>query len=65
MQPEGEAGTGAAAHFRALESLYRSVPINRTFVFDIEVGQGFAPIQLESDEAVFLPLGSLPSYRPG
>jgi uncharacterized protein (TIGR00369 family) len=58
MPPEGEAGTGAAAHFRALEALYRSAPINRTFVSDIEIGQGFARIRFEVDEAVFHAAGA-------
>ncbi len=58
MPPEGQAGTGAAAHFRALESLYRSAPINRMFVSDIEVGQGYARIRFEVEEAVFHAAGA-------
>jgi len=32
--------TGAAAHFRALESLYASAPINRIFPSQLAVGEG-------------------------
>ena len=54
MRPEGEAGAGAAAHFRALESLYRHAPINRLFRSEIEiVEEGFARIRFDIDEAVF------------
>ena len=51
MPLDGEAG--AAAHFRALESLYRHAPINRLFDSDIEVGDGFARISFLVDETVF------------
>lgn len=54
MRPEGRQDPGAAAHFCALESLYRHAPINRLFQSDIEiVEQGFARIRFEIDEAVF------------
>ena len=53
MPPEGSAGTGAAAHFRALESLYRSAPINRKFASEIEIGEGFARIQFDVDVDTF------------
>ena len=50
MRPEGgpddEAG---AAHYRALESLYRDAPINRLFTSTIEIGEGFARIRFEVD----------------
>ena len=58
MPPEGEPNRGAAAHFRALEGLYRSAPINRMFASDIEVGGGFARIRFEVDEAMFHAAGA-------
>jgi len=44
MPPEG----GQAAHFRALESLYRSAPVNGRFESEIEIVEpGFARIRFE------------------
>ena len=46
MPPEPAAG--AAAHFRALESLYRSAPINGLFGSSIEIAEpGLARIRFE------------------
>ena len=46
MPPEAEAG--AAAHFRALESLYRHAPVNGLFESRLEiVEKGFARIRFE------------------
>jgi uncharacterized protein (TIGR00369 family) len=54
MRPEGGPDAGAAAHFRALESLYRHAPINRLFKSEIEiVEEGFARIRFDIEEAVF------------
>jgi uncharacterized protein (TIGR00369 family) len=54
MPPEGRPGSGALAHFRALESLYRHAPINRLFRSEIEiVDEGFARIRFDIDEGVF------------
>jgi len=54
MRPDGQPGAGAAAHFRALETLYRQAPINRLFHSKIEiVEEGFARIRFDIDEAVF------------
>jgi uncharacterized protein (TIGR00369 family) len=54
MRPEGQPDAGAAAHFRALESLYRHAPINRLFKSQIEiVEEGFARIRFDIEEAVF------------
>lgn len=40
--------SGEAAHFRALESLYRSAPINAFFKSEIDIaGQGVARIRFE------------------
>jgi uncharacterized protein (TIGR00369 family) len=51
MPPDGpirDAEAGAAAHFRALESLYLEAPINRLFTSRLEiVEQGHALIRFE------------------
>ena len=48
-----ESGVGAAAHFRALESLYRSAPVNQLFESTLEiVEEGFARIRFMVDERV-------------
>jgi uncharacterized protein (TIGR00369 family) len=54
MRPDGQPGAGAAAHFRALETLYRQAPINRLFHSEmVIVEEGFARIRFDIDEAVF------------
>lgn len=58
MPPEVGPEIGAAAHFRALESLYRSAPINRKFASEIEIAQGFARIRFNIDEADFHAAGA-------
>jgi uncharacterized protein (TIGR00369 family) len=62
MPPEagpGATSTGAAAHFRALESLYRQAPVNRLFESRIEiVEEGFARIRFKVDEAAFHAAGA-------
>jgi uncharacterized protein (TIGR00369 family) len=63
MPPEprvgGPASAGAAAHFRALESLYRHAPVNGLFDSRIEiVEEGFARIRFEVAEAVFHAAGA-------
>ena len=57
MPPEplagGEALSGAEAHFRALESLYRAAPINRLFESRLEIPEaGVARIHFTIDESV-------------
>lgn len=54
MPPDREGAiTGEEAHFRALESLYRSAPINRLFKSDLEItDSGLARIRFEVDESV-------------
>lgn len=37
MPPDGDRGAGAEAHFRALESLYRSAPVNTLFESELEI----------------------------
>ena len=57
MPPEAPAG--AAAHRRALESLYRQAAINRLFRSSIEIAeQGFARIEFEVEEAMFHAAGA-------
>ncbi len=58
MPPEG--GDGARAHHRALESLYRSAPINRTFPSELEIVEdGFARIRFEVGTDHFHAAGAL------
>jgi uncharacterized protein (TIGR00369 family) len=57
MPPEGEGG--AAAHLRALESLYRSAPVNALFRSTIEIAeQGFARIRFEVARELFHAAGA-------
>jgi uncharacterized protein (TIGR00369 family) len=60
MPPRGEdaASAGAAAHFRALESLYRHAPINGLFVSAIEIEQGFARIRFDVSEQAYHAAGA-------
>jgi uncharacterized protein (TIGR00369 family) len=55
MPPEA---AGAEAHYRALESLYRSAPVNRLFDSRIEIGEGFARIRFVVDETVYHAAGA-------
>jgi len=55
MPPEGadDAYRGEDAHFRALESLYRSAAINRLFESSLEIPEaGVARIRFEVDDRV-------------
>jgi uncharacterized protein (TIGR00369 family) len=57
--PAGAAGTGAAAHFRALEALYRAAPVNQLFASALEiVDEGFARIRFTVDESVYHAAGA-------
>ena len=59
MPPErADATAGAAAHFRALESLYRRAPINGVFQSEIEIGEGSARIKFAVDESHFHAAGA-------
>ncbi|HEX5181907.1 MAG TPA: PaaI family thioesterase [Allosphingosinicella sp.] len=63
MPPEGETAAapfaGEAAHYRALESLYRSAPVNRLFDSRIEiVGPGFARIRFRVEKGLFHAAGA-------
>jgi len=51
--------TGEDAHFRSLESLYRSAPINDGFASDIEIVEaGLARIRFEVEERQFHAAGA-------
>ena len=53
------AGTGATAHLRALEALYRAAPVNRLFESTLElVEEGFARIRFEVEEGCFHAAGA-------
>ena len=55
MPPEA----GAAAHYRALESLYRHAPVNQVFTSELEiVEEGFARIRFEVDGRFFHAAGA-------
>lgn len=57
MPPEPDAG--AAAHYRALESLYRQAPINAVFESRLEIVEsGFARIRFEVREPHFHAAGA-------
>ena len=55
MPPEA---AGAEAHFRALESLYRSAPVNRLFDSRIEIEEGVARIRFVVNETVYHAAGA-------
>lgn len=56
MPPEN---AGAGAHFRSLESLYRSAPINQLFKSRLEITEeGSARIHFDVDESVFHAAGA-------
>ncbi|RVQ67737.1 PaaI family thioesterase [Croceicoccus ponticola] len=51
--------TGAALHWRALESLYASAPVNRTFASRLEIpAEGRSRITFDVDENVFHAAGA-------
>lgn len=54
-----DAPTGAAAHFRALESLYAAAAINRLFESRLEIGEaGVARIRFDVDERMYHAAGA-------
>jgi uncharacterized protein (TIGR00369 family) len=61
MPPDpGSAPTGAEAHFRALESLYATAPINRLFASRLEIVEpGVARIRFRLDERHFHAAGAV------
>ena len=51
--------TGAKAHFRRLEALYRSAPVNRRYQSTLEIiAPGQARIHFKVDEASFHAAGA-------
>lgn len=57
--PPDPAEAGAAAHFRALESLYREAPVNHLFDSSMEiVEEGFARIRFTISKSVFHAAGA-------
>jgi len=58
MPRDSASGAGAAAHYRALESLYREAPVNRLFESHIDIGEGFARIRFEVDAKSFHAAGA-------
>ena len=55
----GEPAPGAALHFRALERLYASAPVNELFASRLEVtGEGHARIQFEITESTYHAAGA-------
>lgn len=54
-----ESATGAELHWRSLESLYASAPINRLFASNLTIpGEGLARIAFDIDESVFHAAGA-------
>ena len=54
-----EPGAGAAAHYRALESLYRHAPVNALFESQLEiVEEGFVRIRFEVGEGLYHAAGA-------
>lgn len=57
---DGELPSGATAHFRALESLYRSAPINHMFRSAMTIpSEGRSIIDFEVDERMFHAAGAV------
>lgn len=60
VTPPNPEGFGAAAHHRALESLYRSAPINRLFASTLHiVAEGVARIEFDVGEAEYHAAGAV------
>ena len=58
LEPEA-AASGAALHWRALECLYASAPVNRLFASELTViGEGAARIAFDVDESCFHAAGA-------
>jgi uncharacterized protein (TIGR00369 family) len=59
MPPEAQTATGEAAHFRALQNLYRSAPVNGAFASELQIVEsGFARIRFDVDPAHFHAAGA-------
>ena len=58
--PDATPVAGAEWHFRALEALYRSAPINRLFRSELTIpGPGIARIRFEVDDSLFHAAGAV------
>lgn len=58
--PTSPVNDGEAAHFRALENLYRSAPINALFRSELRIGEaGRATIEFDVDESQFHAAGAV------
>lgn len=59
MQPEGSSSSGAQLHFRALETLYASAPVNSLFRSSLEIiEEGRARIRFIVDESTYHAAGA-------
>ncbi|ALE17807.1 hypothetical protein AMC99_02534 [Altererythrobacter epoxidivorans] len=59
MQPEGSSSSGAQLHFRALETLYASAPVNSLFRSSLEIiEEGRARIRFMVDESAYHAAGA-------
>ncbi|MGE5722599.1 MAG: PaaI family thioesterase [Sphingomonadales bacterium] len=59
MPPDGAPPAGAAAHFRALEALYRSAPVNDLFDSTLQIlDEGVARIEFSVDERLYHAAGA-------
>ena len=59
MQPEGSSSSGAQLHFRALETLYASAPVNSLFRSSLEIiEEGRARIRFLVDESSYHAAGA-------
>lgn len=57
--PDRQPTSGAALHYRALERLYASAPINNSFTSQLEItGEGRSRITFDIDESVFHAAGA-------
>ena len=58
-QPELAPPSGEAAHFRSLEALYRSAPVNALFPSELEIaGAGVSRIRFRVDPSAFHAAGA-------
>ena len=57
--PSSTGSSGAAVHYRALEALYASAPVNQLFASRLEIlGEGHARIRFTVDERVYHAAGA-------
>jgi acyl-coenzyme A thioesterase PaaI-like protein len=57
--PDGQGASGAELHYRALERLYDSAPVNALFASRLEItGEGRARIRFDVTEAAYHAAGA-------